>query len=112
MNSQRVRFELGGSRGDLENSFSDEQAMALERTYNDLYEDDSITFMQDISAQLYYRTADIYVKKLSDLVNSGGKVLIACPQNENLVVLSEKEYNELEKAWRSVEFLAMVDKSA
>lgn len=34
---------------------------------------------------------------MSNLVNSGEKVLIARPHNENLVVLSEKEYNELEK---------------
>ena len=59
------------------------------------------------------RTVDLRndFKRVSDLVNSGEKVLIARPRNENLVVLSEKEYNELEKAWRNVEYLAMVNKS-
>ena len=36
-------------------------------------------------------------KKVSDLVNSGEKVLISRPRNENLVVISESEYNKMEK---------------
>ena len=50
-------------------------------------------------------------KRVSDLINSGEKVLIARPHNENLVVLSEKEYNELEKARCNAEYLAKIDKS-
>ena len=50
-------------------------------------------------------------KKVSDLVSSGEKVLIARPHNENLVVLSEKEYNELEKARRNAEYLEKIDRS-
>ena len=50
-------------------------------------------------------------KKVSDLVKSGEKVLIARPHNENLVVLSEKEYNELDKARRNAEYLAKIDRS-
>lgn len=50
-------------------------------------------------------------KKVSDLVNSGEKVLIARPRNKNLVVLSEKEYNELEKARRNAEYLDKIDRS-
>ena len=50
-------------------------------------------------------------KRISDLVSSGEKVLISRPRNENLVVISEKEYNELEKAKRNAEYLAMIDKS-
>jgi antitoxin YefM len=48
-------------------------------------------------------------KRVSALVNAGEKVLIARPRNENLVVLSEKEYNELEKARRNAEYLAKID---
>ncbi|MCL2627915.1 MAG: type II toxin-antitoxin system Phd/YefM family antitoxin [Oscillospiraceae bacterium] len=51
-------------------------------------------------------------KKVSDMINAGEIVLIARPRNENLVVLSEREYNELEKAKRNAEYLTMVDKSA
>ena len=50
-------------------------------------------------------------KKVSDIIKSGEKVLISRPHNENLVVLSEKEYNELEKAHRNNEYLAKLDKS-
>jgi antitoxin YefM len=59
------------------------------------------------------RTIDIRnnFKKVSDLVSSGEKVLIARPHNENLVILSEKEYNELEKARRNAEYLDKIDRS-
>ena len=41
------------------------------------------------------KTADIRneFKKVSDMVHTGEKVLISRPRNENLVILSEKEYN-------------------
>ena len=51
-------------------------------------------------------------KKVSDLVNSGETVLISRPRNENIVVISEKEYNELEKNRRNTEYISMIDKSA
>ena len=46
------------------------------------------------------RTVDLRndFKKVSDIVNSGERVLIARPRNQNLVILSEYEYNKLEKA--------------
>ena len=50
-------------------------------------------------------------KRVSELVHSGETVLIARPRNENLVVLSEREYNELEKARRNAQYLAMIDRS-
>jgi len=50
-------------------------------------------------------------KKVSELINSGEKVLISRPRNENLVVLSEKEYNELEKSRRNAEYLDKIDRS-
>ena len=59
------------------------------------------------------KTTDIRndFKKISNLVFSGEKVLISRPHNENLVILSEKEYNELEKIRRNNEYLAKIDKS-
>ena len=59
------------------------------------------------------RTVDVRndFKRISDLVNSGEKILISRPHNENLVILSEKEYNELERTRRNAEYLAMIDKS-
>jgi antitoxin YefM len=57
------------------------------------------------------RTIDIRndFKRVSNIISSGEKVLIARPHNENLVVLSEKEYNELEKSRRNAEHLAKID---
>ena len=59
------------------------------------------------------RTIDLRndFKRVSDLVTSGEKVLISRPHNQNLVVLSEKEYNELEKVRRNAEYLDKIDKS-
>lgn len=50
-------------------------------------------------------------KKVSDIVNSGERVLISRPHNENLVILSEKEYNELDKMRRNSLYLAKIDQS-
>ncbi|MCL2140185.1 MAG: type II toxin-antitoxin system Phd/YefM family antitoxin [Dehalococcoidia bacterium] len=59
------------------------------------------------------RTVDIRndFKRVSNLVKSGEKVLIARPRNENMVVLSEKEYNALDKARRNAEYLAKIDRA-
>jgi len=37
--------------------------------------------------------------------------LIAGPDNQNIVILSEKDYNELEKEHRNAEYLRKLDKS-
>lgn len=59
------------------------------------------------------KTTDIRndFKKVSNLIFTGEKVLISRPHNENLVILSEKEYNELEKLRRNNEYLAKIDSS-
>ena len=57
------------------------------------------------------RTTDIRkdFKKISTLIFNGEKVLISRPHNGNLVILSESEYNELEKIRRNNEYLAKID---
>lgn len=59
------------------------------------------------------RAADLKneFKKVSELVTSGEKVLISRPRNENLVVISEKEYNVLEKIRRNAEYLAKINRA-
>lgn len=59
------------------------------------------------------KTTDIRnnFKKISKLIFTGERVLISRPHNENLVILSEKEYNELEKIRRNNEYLAKIDMS-
>ena len=48
-------------------------------------------------------------KRISDIVGSGEKVIISRPHNKNLILLTEKEYNEMDKARRNAEYLAKVD---
>lgn len=59
------------------------------------------------------KTTDIRndFKKISRLVLMGEKILVSRPRNENLVILSEREYNELEKIRRNNEYLAKIDRS-
>ena len=51
------------------------------------------------------------LKKYMDYAFSGEPVVIARPKHENVVMLSEKEYNELLKARQNVEYLARIDSS-
>jgi antitoxin YefM len=62
---------------------------------------------------LALKAADIRngFKRVSDLVNSGEIVLVSRPRNENLVILSEKEYNALEKASRGMESFSKLEGS-
>ena len=51
------------------------------------------------------------IKKYFDLAFNGEAVIVSRKQNRNVVVISEAEYNELQKAKRNAEYLAMLDKS-
>ena len=50
-------------------------------------------------------------KTLCDQVFRGETLIISRPKNENVVMLSEIEYNNLLKAKRNAEYLAMLDRS-
>ena len=50
-------------------------------------------------------------KSLCDKVFMGETVIVSRPKNENIVMMSESEYNEIMKAKRNAEYLAMLDKS-
>ncbi len=50
-------------------------------------------------------------KSFCDKVFNGETLIISRPKNENIVMLSESEYNEIMKAKRNAEYLAMLDKS-
>lgn len=50
-------------------------------------------------------------KSLCDKVFNGETLIISRPKNENVVMLSEKEYNEIIKAKKNADYLAMLDKS-
>lgn len=50
-------------------------------------------------------------KALCDKVFQGETLIISRPRNENVVMLSEKEYNQMMKTKRNAEYLTMLDKS-
>lgn len=50
-------------------------------------------------------------KKLCDQVFQGETLIISRPKNENVVMLSENEYNQMLKAKKNAEYLTMIDKS-
>lgn len=50
-------------------------------------------------------------KALCDKIFCGETLIVSRPKNENIVMISEKEYNDLMKAKRNAEYLAMLDKS-
>lgn len=43
-------------------------------------------------------------------VINGETLVVSRPKNENVVIVSEKEYNEMAKAKRNAEYLAMLDR--
>ncbi len=50
-------------------------------------------------------------KNLCDKVFNGETLIVSRPKNENIVMLSEAEYNNIMKAKRNAEYLTMLDKS-
>lgn len=50
-------------------------------------------------------------KNFCEKVINGETLIISRPKNENVVMLSEAEYNNLMKAKRNADYLAMLDKS-
>jgi antitoxin YefM len=45
------------------------------------------------------------------MVTNGETVIVSRPRSENVVMLSEKDYNEIIRAKRNAENMAMIDKS-
>lgn len=52
-----------------------------------------------------------HFKEWCDKVFSGETLIISHPKNENIVMISETEYNEMMRIKRNVEYLARIDKS-
>lgn len=50
-------------------------------------------------------------KTFCDKVFKGETLIVSRPKNENIVMMSEAEYNEMLKAKRNAEYLAMLDQS-
>lgn len=52
-----------------------------------------------------------HFKLFCDKVFRGETLIVSRPKNENIVMMSESEYNEIMKAKRNAEYLAMLDRS-
>lgn len=52
-----------------------------------------------------------HFKEWCDKISMGETVVISRPRNENIYMINEAEYNELQKAKRNAEYLAMLDES-
>lgn len=50
-------------------------------------------------------------KEWCNKVISGETLIVSRPKNENVVIVSEKEYNEMAKAKRNEEYLKKIDHS-
>jgi antitoxin YefM len=50
-------------------------------------------------------------KSFCEMVFKGEVLVISRPKNENIVMLSEKEYNDIMKAKRNAEYLAKIEES-
>jgi antitoxin YefM len=50
-------------------------------------------------------------KEWCDKINMGETVVISRPRNENIYMISEAEYNALQKAKKNAEYLAKIDES-
>lgn len=69
--------------------------------------------MKEVLYMLAVKSMDVRenFKSLCDKVFHGETLFISRPKNENVVMLSESEYNEMLKAKKNAEYLMMIDKS-
>lgn len=51
------------------------------------------------------------LKEYMDIAFNGEPVIVSRKQNRNVVIVSEREYNELQKAKRNAEYLEKLDRS-
>lgn len=51
------------------------------------------------------------IKKYFDMAFNGEPIIVSRKENKNVVIISEAEYNELEKARRNAEYIAKLDKA-
>jgi len=59
------------------------------------------------------KTADLTqnFREIANRIIDGEKVLVSRPKNENLVVITEKEYNELDRLRQNAQYLTKLDVS-
>jgi len=70
-------------------------------------------YRNEVLSMLAVKSMDVRenFKALCDKVFRGETLIVSRPKNENIVMMSESEYNALMKAKRNAEYLAMLDES-
>lgn len=66
---------------------------------------------EDIMVALSGTTVKNDFKNICDRVYKGEVIIISRPKDENVVLVSEREYAELEKCRRNAEYLAKLDRA-
>ena len=68
---------------------------------------------KDVNQMIATRPLDLRsnLKKYMDVAFHGEPVIISRPKNENVVMLSEEDYNNLIKTRKNAEYLARLDRS-
>jgi len=51
------------------------------------------------------------IKKYFDMASNGQAIIIPRKENKNVVIVSEAEFHEMERARRNAEYLAMLEES-
>lgn len=51
------------------------------------------------------------IKKYFDMAWGGEPIIVPRKENRNVVIVSEEDYKELEKAKRNIEYMKMLDES-
>lgn len=87
--------------------------MEIIKIYNKSTKKHTDFSMEGVICMLAVKSMDVRdnFKSLCDKVFSGETLIISRPKNENVVMMSEHEYNEMMKAKRNADYLAMIDKS-
>ena len=49
-------------------------------------------------------------KSMCDMVFGGETLIISRPKNKNVILISERDYEEMRKAQRNAEYLAKIDR--
>ena len=81
--------------------------------YNKSTKKHTFLYENEVLKMLAVKSMDVRdnFKSLCDRVYKGETLIVSRPKNENIVMMSENEYNEIMKAKRNAEYLAMLDKS-
>lgn len=83
------------------------------KTYNISTNNRTIFGTKGVRIMMSVKSMDVRnnFKAFCDKVFHGETLIVSRPKNENIVMISESEYNDMLKAKKNAEYLSMLDKS-